>query len=413
MDIAKNQEFIEEHLKKNMVLSTIDGVFFSFGVGMVPLATTIVYFVSHYIHNNILIGLLTTMSTVLINLPQIFMAKYIESKPNDLKVLCRVALFQRLVWFCMGFSVLFIKDSRWMIFSIYIIYGLYSLFTGLSNVTWTDMMAKIIPLRIRGRFFGVRTAITSSAEFLGSLFCIIVLSFFSFPYNYGVVFLLVGCSTMLSYIAFAQTKEPDFVRNTNRQPFIEYAKDLVVILKEDKNFTFAVCSIGLAIIGNAAANFRIVYAKSILPITPKDVALLTALWLISRSFFSILWGAVTDKKGYKFTMMAGHFVYLISYLCMNLINGMDMLYFIFILHGAGESVLLATQPNFIISLGEEDKRATYLGLSAILFTPLSAIGPILMGFLIDGFSYQAAFLGAGLLMAGMILTMHKKVKLLE
>lgn len=413
MDIRENQEFVEKHLKKNMILSTLDGVTFCFGSGMVPLATTIVYFVSYYIQNNILIGLLTTMSTVLINLPQIFMAKYLESKPNDLKVLCRVSLLQRLPWFFMGCSIFFIKDSRWMIFSIYIIYGLYSLFTGLSNVTWNDMMAKIIPIRIRGRFFGIRTAITSCAEFIGSLLCVLMLSFFVFPYNYGVVFILVGCFMMFSYIALMQTKEPDFVRNAKRQPFIEYAKDLLIILREDKNFTFAVCSIGLATLANAAANFRIVYAKTILPITPKDVALLTALWLISRSIFSIVWGILTDKKGYKFTMMAGHFVYLISYLCMNFIGGMGMLSFIFILHGAGESVVLAIQPNFIISLGGEDKRATYLGLAAILFTPLSALGPVLMGLLIDGLSYQAAFLGAGLLMAGMILTMYKKVDILK
>lgn len=409
MDIRENQEFVEKHLKKNMILSTLDGVTFCFGSGMVPLATTIVYFISYYIQNNILIGLLTTMSTVLINFPQIFMANYIESKPNDLKVLSKISLLQRVPWFFMGLSVFLIKDSRWMIFSIYVIYGLYSLFTGLSNVTWNDMMAKIIPIRLRGRFFGIRTAITSGAEFIGSLLCVLMLSFFDFPYNYGAIFILVGCFMMISYIALMQIKEPDFVRNANRQPFIEYAKDLLTILKEDKNFTFAICSIGLATIGTAAANFRIVYAKTILPITPKDVAFLTALWLISRSLFSIFWGIVADKKGYKITMMGGYFIYLISYLCMNLISGMNMLYFVFILHGAGESVVLAIQANFIISLGGEDKRATYLGLAAILFTPLSAIGPVLMGLLIDGISYQAAFLAAAILTAGMILTMHKKV----
>ncbi|MBZ4666914.1 MAG: major facilitator superfamily 1 [Defluviitaleaceae bacterium] len=409
MDIRENQEFVEKHLKKNMILSTLDGVTFCFGSGMVPLATTIVYFISYYIQNNILIGLLTTMSTVLINFPQIFMANYIESKPNDLKVLSKISLLQRVPWFFMGLSVFLIKDSRWMIFSIYVIYGLYSLFTGLSNVTWNDMMAKIIPIRLRGRFFGIRTAITSGAEFIGSLLCVLMLSFFDFPYNYGAIFILVGCFMMISYIALMQTKEPDFVRNANRQPFIEYAKDLLTILKEDKNFTFAICSIGLATIGTAAANFRIVYAKTILPITPKDVAFLTALWLISRSLFSIFWGIVADKKGYKITMMGGYFIYLISYLCMNLISGMNKLYFVFILHGAGESVVSAIQANFIISLGGEDKRATYLGLAAILFTPLSAIGPVLMGLLIDGISYQAAFLAAAILTAGMILTMHKKV----
>ncbi|NLK22087.1 MAG: MFS transporter [Epulopiscium sp.] len=413
MDIIKNQGFVEKHLNKNMYLSIMDGVLFAFGAGMAPLTTTIIFFISQYVQNNILIGLLTTMSTVLVNFPQIFMAKIIESKPNNLRILKWIALSQRLMWFFMGISVLFIKSSAWMIAGVYISYGLYSLLTGLINVTWTDMIAKVVPSRLRGRFFGIRTAITSGAEFLGALFCVVALGFLSFPFNYGLIFILVGVFTTLSYIVLMQMKEPDFVRNTNRESFLKYAKNLLTILKEDKNFTFAICSIGLAIIGNAAANFRIVYAKEILSITPKEVALLTSLWLISRSIFSVIWGIINDKKGFKFAMIAGHFIYLLSYLLMGNIRGIGLLYFIFILHGIAESVVLVTQSNFIISLGGEEKRATYLGLSAILFTPLSAIGPILMGLIIEGINYQVAFLSAGAMMAGMMLIMYKKVELVK
>jgi MFS family permease len=236
-----------------------------------------------------------------------------------------------------------------------------------------------------------------------------ILGKFAFPHSYGVLFMLVGVFTMVSYGFLLYMKEEDWVRQTEKEPLMNYIKKLGKILKEDKTFFYFMCALGIAILGSAGANFRIVYAKNVLGITARDVQVLTSVWIFSRAISSIGWGFVNDWKGYRFTMIAAHVIFFPSYILMNYLTGFGMLCIIFILHGIAESAIWVTQGNFIIQLGGEKNRATYLGLSSILFTPISAIGPLLMGGIIDLVNYQAAFLLSGVLMLVMVVITYKKV----
>lgn len=407
----KTSTFVNENLNKNIIYTTVDGAFFGLGIGMVPLATTLTYFVSQYIHSNVLIGLLTTMNAFLLNLPQLFTARYIESMANNRKLILFSGFIQRFAWILMGTIVLIVQNKMIMMVLFYFAYGFFSLVSGIVGVAWMDMIAKVIPINIRGRVFGIRTFLCSMVEFIGALLSVYILEKFYTPYNYSILFYLVGAFLFISMIFLAKMKEPNVIRQTNIEPLPVYLKKLAKILKEDKTFLYFIIALSIALIGGAAAAFRIVYAKNIMNITAKDVAFLTLLWVMSRAVSSFVWGFVNDRKSYRFTMILAHLIQVMSFFLMNFIDSSSMLvlYVVFVIHGIWEGAIFVTQNNFIIELGGEKHRATYLGLSAILFTPASAIGPIIMGAMIDLFNYQTTFWLAGVLMIGTAFTLHKKV----
>ena len=52
--------------------------------------------------------------------------------------------------------------------------------------------------------------------------------------------------------------------------------------------------------------------------------------------------------------------------------------------------------NLILELSHEEKRGVYIGLANTIRAPFFALSPIFGGYIIDHFSYQAAFIIAGI-----------------
>jgi len=401
--------FVSRHLNRNIAYSVIDGTLFSFGIGMVPLATTLTYFVSYYIESNLLIGLLATMNACLMNLPQLFAARYIESIDNNRRLLLYSGLLHRLCWMVMGAGVLLLQDSRSLMILFYLAYGLFSLASGVVGVAWMDMIAKVFPASVRGRIFGVRSFLCSLVEFLGALLAATILERVAAPTSYALLFFLTGLFGLLSMFFLNRMREPNVQRQGLPEPLGAYLKRSSRILVEDPRFFYFMLAMSVALLGGGAAGFRILYAKAAFAISASEVALFTLLWICSRALSSLVWGFINDRLGYRFTLIWAHLLLMLSFLILLGADWLPALYLSFVLHGAWEGAIFVSQGNYIIELGGEQRRATYLGLSAVLFTPAATLGPLLMGALSDGLGYKPMFALAALAMLLMVWLMVSKV----
>jgi len=78
---------------------------------------------------------------------------------------------------------------------------------------WTAFVAKLVPLKWRGRYFASRNILIASASILVTLLAGALIDLFSKPVGYQVVFVLAGLLGLLSAYSFSRIEEPSLAQN--------------------------------------------------------------------------------------------------------------------------------------------------------------------------------------------------------
>ena len=73
----KIEQELQPYIKRNVITSIVDGILNAMAMGLIPLQTLVVYFISEYVHSNFVIGLLTTVQMLLMAIPR-FTARHME-----------------------------------------------------------------------------------------------------------------------------------------------------------------------------------------------------------------------------------------------------------------------------------------------------------------------------------------------
>src|SRR5690242_15152408 len=99
-------------LVRNYILNTADGTIFALAMGMVPLNTVIIYFISGFVGQKWLIGLLSFANVLLTFSPQILLSKKLEKLRYYKPFTIYNGLILRFLWLLLGLDVLiFAKES--------------------------------------------------------------------------------------------------------------------------------------------------------------------------------------------------------------------------------------------------------------------------------------------------------------
>ena len=105
------------------------------------------------------------------------------------------------------------------------------------NPGWLDLIAKVIPVNLRGRFFGIRKFLGGGMQFFGSFVVAWLFTNYAFPTNYTIAFLIAGISSSISYLFLINMKEVGKERVVKKISLYEYTKKLPTILKDNRNFS--------------------------------------------------------------------------------------------------------------------------------------------------------------------------------
>ena len=164
------QRQIQPHTVRNMTVSVTEGVLDAIAMGMIPLNTVVTYFISDYVNNSFLIGLLPTLQSACNAIVQILLGEKLRGRER-FKPLCNLGTFLfRCAWLIISILILFFNRMQPIGFVcvFYAIYCFNGLCQGITSLTYTQMMNKVIPNRVKGRFFGVRGALNSAAGIIGA-----------------------------------------------------------------------------------------------------------------------------------------------------------------------------------------------------------------------------------------------------
>ena len=406
------EDEVKRDYRWNFVTNLLDWVFFSMGMSFVSLNTVLPAFARHLTSSNFLIGLIPFFSTLGWLLPQILMANFTQKlrKKKDLIIFTGVG--ERIPWFFLFLAVMFLSSSSpsLLLVTFFAFYALFCFSGGIAGPAWQDMLAKLIPLKKRGRFFGWSNFLAGGVSIFGAFLSIYLLKNFPFPRNFALCFLFAFITISISYVSFILIREPVYPVKNKESSFREYFLRLPSLLKKDKNFlSFLIASAFLSC-GAMATAFFAVHAMNKLTLPDSQIGIFTLSLLIGQTISSILWGYLGDRKGYKLVMEAGILLTIIAILLAIFSSSIYLFYGVFFIFGWAFSAYFISSMGVVLEFSTPEMRPTYIALTSTVKAPFMSLSPLLGGFLADKIGFPFVFAITIFILLGGILYLALVVK---
>lgn len=391
---SQQQNFV----RRNFIANWMDGAFYAFAMSFVSLSTVLPLFVKKIGGGNIAVGLIPVFWTIGFNFPQIFMSNYARQLPFKKALVLKTALLQRLPWLLLAiFSFCWIGRtnpiSGLMLF--FFGFGLAAITGSLNMPAWFDLVAKVIPVKLRGRLFSARAILGALLGIFGGWVVNRVLISVAYPHSFALLFALAFLVMMISYIFITRIKEEHPNSHNMRTRNRLYLRQLPVIVRQEnnfRNFLFANALLTMALMAEA---FYALNALTKFNLSDAYAGTFTMIMMGSIIAGNLLFGWLADQFGHRLNMVLASAAAVVA-CSIALVAGSVIAYsFVFVTAAFTAALLQTSRLPIIAEICGERDRPTYVALSNMLSAPFSLSG-ILGGWLANRFGYPAVFAVGGM-----------------
>ena len=408
------QRQVEPYARRNMTISIVEGLFDAVAMGMIPLTTVVTYFISDYVNNSFLLGLLPTLQSVCNALVQILL----RSRLNGIarfKRLCNLGTaLSRVSWLILSILILFFSRMEPLGF-VCVFYGIYcfnGLCQGITSSTYTQMMNKVIPNRVKGRFFGVRGAFTSAAGIVGAQIGGAIIAANGDVRRFGVLFGIAFVLDMISVALQGAMVEPALRVRTaqdegGREARPSFFSDATRLIRADKNLARYVAAMFLITIGMSFFNFQTAQSKDALGLTGGQLGIVTTILYVSQTAGNLLWGWFADRQGYRPSLLIGQAGFVLYLVLAFLARDAWLTYIMTAIYGLANAANALGSRNMVFHLCPYEERVGYYSLINMALTISAAVASMITGALIVWIGYEFSALAClGLTVPGLALILQ-------
>lgn len=389
------QQTIERNYRWNFLVNTLDGTSYWFGASFISSAIILPLYVSHFTDSPLLIGLIPFLSTAGFLLPQLFIANAVERAPRKKFFPVNLGFFlQRLPLFFLAPAAYFLATSQpaLALVSFFVLYAWHTIGSGIQIVGWQDMIAKIIPVEKRGRFFGITSFLGNGTGILGALAVPFVLDKFTFPLGYVIAFTVAAALIFLSWIFLSLTREPAIQSSKLPVSQLDYLSFLPEILRRDNNFRMYLLSQIVFSLSGMSTGFLAVYALETWSMSDAVASGFTVALQIGLALANLFFGFLADRKGHKLSLEICLTLSILSVALAVLAPSPLWFFPIFFLRGAVNAGTFISGFSIVYEFTNAENRATYIGLANTIPGIAGGIAPLIGGWLAGAISYQAMFI---------------------
>ena len=259
------------------------------------------------------------------------------------------------------------------------------------GVAWSAAISELVPLNIRGRYFGTRNVMFGFWSLLAVLVAGQVASRFDDAlWVFGILFSVAACSRLIGLFFLTRMKFPAAVMEVQKQ---RAPLDTFTAVFRDKNFTRLLLFTGLfGFFFNAGQPFYSMFVLKGIPLSLGDLAVLTTVQTLGLLIALRTWGALVDRFGNKPVMLTSALLWLTFAAGSWLVAGparhghLYATYFItgFMLAGFQN----VGQFNLMIKMVPAENRAHYLSVYFSFTNLLVALGPLTGGLVLRALPEQ-------------------------
>jgi MFS family permease len=394
------QQQIEQDYRWNFLVNALDGASFWFGMSFISSTVILPLFVSHFTSNPLLIGLIPFLSSAGYLLPQLFTANAVERAPRKKFFPVTIGFFlERIPIFLLAPAAYFLATSRPVaaLAIFFLLYAWHTFGAGVIIVGWQDMIAKLIPVEKRGRFFGITNFVGNGTGIIGALVVPFVLNKFTFPIGYVISFALASALIFVSWVFLSLTREPAVTSSKPTVSQLDYLRSLPEILRRDRNFRMYLLSQISFSLRGMATGFLVVYAVRSWNLPDGEASGFTIALQIGLTLANLFFGFLSDRRGHKLSLEICMAVSTLS-LILAIFAPSPLWFFpIFFLRGAVNAGTFISGVSIVYEFTEAENRPTYIGLANTLPGVAAGIAPMIGGWLVGAISYQAMFVLAAII----------------
>lgn len=405
---AAYDKFVEDNLRRNYIGHFMHGMLGMTGFRLVNTPT----FVPSYIHSisgsDFWVGIGTSLQQLGMIVSPIVGASQVEHRKKIMPISVTLGLLMRLQILGLAISGWFMAGPPALFFVLLFLF-LLGLFQGPQRVAFQLLLAKVIPIRLRGRLQAWRNLIGGLIAALLSYYAgTWLIAEHVWGNGYATTFFVSFVLTSLGLSALQiMMREPEPPTVRERKRLRERVKDFPVLLREDKGFAWFMVARTLVMGSRIAQPFFPLYAATVLGVSqdmhPAEfglmLAALSVAYMGADTITNLVWGYLSDRQGFRSTFLFSTAINIVGIAGLMFCNSIETFATAFFLIGAGQSGFQMSTSNIVLEYGHPHDVPMRMALSNTAEGAAGALAPLLGAGLVVLLGYVAAFWAAIVTMA--------------
>ncbi len=386
------QALVERHYRWNYTINLVEGIAFWLSLSFLSVNTIVPLFISKLTTSTVPVGLAAMLAQGGWYLPQILSANWIERLPRRKPVVVGFGLWLDVLptWLLVGAALMASHGTSLALLLFLLFYAWRYLGSGMVAPAWQDLIARVIPTRRRGGFWGLTSAIGTVVGLGAAALAAWLLAFYPVPINFAVIFALAAATNTCAWFSLSLIREPAQPVHGPRQSQRQFLADLPRLLSRDAPFRRFLAARALLGLGGMGLGFVTVAAVRRWGVSDGTVGIYTAVLILGEGLGSLIFGMLADRRGHKLSLEWAAGIYALAFALAWLAPTAGWYYAVFALLGASYGAQLTSGLLMVFEFAEPQRRPTYIGVAGTLVGLVSMAGPLL-GAWLAGIDYGLLF----------------------
>jgi MFS family permease len=401
---AAYQAEINRNLPRNYFANLAHGLLGQTGFRLINAPTFVPAYIFQLSGSEFAVGLALGAQTLGGALSSILGATLIEHRKRVLPMGMLVGWGMRLGILGLALSGFFLPD-HWALISACVFLGLFGLFNGIQSVIFNYLMAKVIPLRLRGRLSGLRNFLAgltaAGVAYLGGKYFV---GMNAWGNGYATTFLLAFVLTSIGLSMLMILREPEPPEVRARSNFLRRVREIPALLSSDTALSHFYLAASLVALGGMAVPFYVLYAGHSIGLSGANLGILSTALLLSQTGANLLWGVMADRAGNRIVFLLSVAIWMLSTVLLMQVHSLLGLAIVFAGLGAGQGGFGNSSQIMILEFGTRADLPMRIAVLSSVTSLMNTVGLVAGGLMAQHLSLESVFWFAVVLKTASVLT---------